>query len=373
MNKAYKYCLYPDKEQSEIINKTFGCVRFVYNRMLADRKEKYEQYKDDKETLKKMKYTTPADYKDEFVWLKEVDSLALANAQLNLNTAYKNFFRDKSVGFPKFKNKHKDRKSYTTNNQRGTIRFIDSSHIRIPKLKDIKIKLHRRIPADCEIKSATISQSPAGKYYISILLEYDAEIESVTPDTDTVIGLDYSSKELYVDSFGVPADYAKYYRKMEAKLKKEQRKLSKRIKGSKNRDKQRQKVAKLHEKVANQRKDFLHKQSRQIANAYDAVVVEDLNMRGMALGLKLAKSTNDNGFGMLRTFLEYKLREQGKQLVIIDKWYPSSKACHVCGEINNELTLADRVWTCSCGTVHDRDTNAAINIKNEGCRMLGIA
>jgi len=145
MNKAYKYRLYPDKKQSELINKTFGCVRFVYNRMLADRKEKYQQNKDDKESLEKLKYTTPADYKNEFVWLKEVDSLALANAQLNLNTAYKNFFRDKSIGFPKFKSKHKDRKSYTTNNQNGTIRIIDNSHIRIPKLKDVKIKLHRRI------------------------------------------------------------------------------------------------------------------------------------------------------------------------------------------------------------------------------------
>lgn len=160
---------------------------------------------------------------------------------------------------------------------------------------------------------------------------------------------------------------------MEAKLKREQRKLSKRMKGGNNRDKQRQKVAKLHEKVANQRKDFLHKQSRQIANTYDAVVIEDLNMRGMAQGLKLAKSTNDNGFGMLRTFLTYKLREQGKQLVVIDKWYPSSKVCHVCGKINNELTLADREWICTCGAEHDRDHNAAINIKNEGCHMLGIA
>ena len=160
MNKAYRYRLYPNKEQCQLINKTFGCVRFVYNRMLADHKEKYEQYKENKEALKKLKYTTPADYKDEFAWLKEVDSLALANAQLNLNTAYKNFFRDKSIGFPKFKSKHKDRKSYTTNNQEGTIRIIDNSHIRIPKLKDVKIKLHRQIPEDCEIKSATISQSP---------------------------------------------------------------------------------------------------------------------------------------------------------------------------------------------------------------------
>lgn len=373
MNKAYRYRLYPDKEQSKLINKTFGCVRFVYNRMLTDHMRKYEQYKDDKEALKKLKYTTPADYKDEFVWLKEVDSLALANAQLNLNTAYKNFFRDKSVGFPKFKSRHKDRKSYTTNNQKATIRLIDNCHIRLPKLKDVKIKLHRQIPADYEIKSATISQIAPGKYYISILVEFDTEIQPVPPRMDNVIGLDYSSKALYIDNFGTSADYPKYYRKMEAKLKREQRKLSKRMKGGKNRDKQRLKVAKLHEKVANQRKDFLHKQSRQIANAYDAIVVEDLNMRGMAQGLKLAKSTNDNGFGMFRTFLEYKLIEQGKQFVIIDKWYPSSKICHVCGELNNKLTLADRAWVCSCGTVHERDINAAINIRNEGCRMLGIA
>lgn len=373
MNKAYRYRLYPDKEQSELINKTFGCVRFIYNRMLADRKEKYDQYKDDKEALKKLKYTAPADYKDEFVWLKEVDSLALANAELNLNTAYKNFFRDKSIGFPKFKNKHKDRKSYTTNNQNGTIRIIDNSHIRIPKLKDVKIKLHRQIPSDYEIKSATISQTASGKYYISILVEFDAKIQSMLPCADNIIGLDYSSKALYIDNFGTSADYPKYYRKMEAKLKREQRKLSKRMKGGQNREKQRQKVAKLHEKAANQRKDFLHKQSRQIANAYDAVVIEDLNMRGIAQGLRLGKSTNDNGFGMLKAFLEYKLKEQGKQLVVIDKWYPSSKTCHVCGEINNELTLADRVWTCSCGAVLDRDINAAINIRNEGCHMLGIA
>ncbi len=373
MNKAYKYQLYPSKEQEELIKKTFGCVRFVYNKMLADRKDKYEQYKDDKEALRKLKYTTPASYKSEHAWLKEVDSLALSNAQLNLNTAYSNFFRDISIGFPKFKSKHKDKKSYTTNNQNGTIRIIDDKHIRLPKLKDIRIKLHRQISDAYKIKSATITQTSTGKYYISILVDYEKEIPTVKPEKEAVIGLDYSSKTLYIDSTGKSADYPKYYRKMEEKLKREQRKLSKRTKGGKNREKQRIKVAKLHEKVANQRKDFLHKQSRQIANVYDAVVIEDLNMRGMAQGLRLAKSTNDNGFGMLKSFMEYKLREQGKQLVVIDKWYPSSKMCGHCSGINSELTLADRTWTCTCGKVNDRDINAAINIRNEGCRILGIA
>jgi len=374
VNKAYKYRLYPNLEQAVLINKTFGCVRFVYNQMLAARKACYEQYKDDKEALKQQKHPLPADYKNEFPWLKEVDSLALANAQINLNTAYKNFFRDKSKGFPKFKSKHRDRKSYTTNNQKGTIRIIDSKTIRLPKLKDVRIKMHRQLPQNVLIKSATISQTPTGKYYIAILVEYEAQIEPVTPTVDTTIGLDYSSKTLFVDSETNSPNYPKFYRQAEAKLKREQRKLSKRRKGSKNRDKQRRKVAKLHEKAANQRKDFLHKLSRQIANAYDVVAIEDLNMRGMAQALNLAKSTNDNGFGMMKSFIAYKLAEQGKHLVIIDKWYPSSKLCHICKHENKELTLADRNWTCpSCGAELDRDINAAINIKNEGCRILGIA
>ncbi len=373
MNKAYKYRLYPTNEQAILINKTFGCVRFVYNQMLTNRKTVYEQYKDDQETLKKQKYLLPADLKKEYAWLKEVDSLALANAQLNLNTAYNNFFRDKTVGFPRFKSKHGDKKSYTTNNQNGTIRLIDSKTIRLPKLKDVKIKLHRQLPPNSLIKSATITQTATGKYYISILLEYHKEIKPIEATPETTLGLDYSSPSLYVDSQANSAEYPKYYRQAEAKLQKEQRKLSKRKKGGKNRQKQRLKVAKLHEKVVNQRKDFIHKITRQLSDDYDAVIVEDINMRNLAGGLNLAKSTNDNAFGMLRTFLQYKLKEQGKQLIIIDKWYPSSKLCHYCGHKNTELTLSERAWTCSgCGSVLQRDVNAAINIKNEGCRLLGM-
>ena len=190
MNKAYKYRIYPNPEQEILINKTFGCVRFVYNRMLANRKEVYEQIKDDKDFLKQQKYMLPADFKKEFTWLKEVDSLALSNAQLNLQTAYKKFFRDKSVGFPKFKSKHRDKKSYTTNNQGGTIRLIDDKTIRLPKLKDVRIKLHRQLPKNAIVKSATISKTPTGKYQISILVEYEAEIKSVASTAETVLGLD---------------------------------------------------------------------------------------------------------------------------------------------------------------------------------------
>ena len=213
MNKAYKYRIYPNQGQEILINKTFGCVRFVYNKMLANRKEVYEQFKDDKDALKQQKYLLPADFKKEFEWLKEVDSLALANAQLNLQTAYKNFFRDKSIGFPKFKSKHHDKKSYTTNNQNGTIRLIDSKTIRLPKLKDVRIKLHRELPKEAVIKSATISKTPTGKYYISVLIEYESNIVPVTPVPETVLGLDYSSKSLFIDSKANTADYVFISRK----------------------------------------------------------------------------------------------------------------------------------------------------------------
>ena len=374
MNKAYVYRLYPDREQEVMLHKTFGCVRFVFNRMLASRKLIYEQYNDDKDALKGQKYPLPADFKKEYPWLREVDSLALANAQLHFNAACRNFFRSHSTGFPRFKSKHRDRKSYTTNNQKGTIRLIDESTIRLPKLKNVKIKLHRPLPSDSEIKSATISQSPSGKYYIAILLTYEKTIEPVTATADTTLGLDYSSSSLYIDSQGTSAEYPRYYRQQEQHLRRAQRTLSRRKRGGRNRDKQRKKVAKLHEKVANQRKDFLHKLSRQIANAYSAVAIEDLHMRGMAQALRLGKSTTDNGFGMFRAFLAYKLAEQGKHLVIIDKWYPSSRLCRFCGTIHQGLTLNDREWKCpECHTLISRDVNAAINIKHEGCRLLQIA
>lgn len=221
MNKAYQYRLYPSREQAILINKTFGCVRFIYNQMLANRKAVYEMYKDDKEALRQQKYALPADYKKQYEWLKEVDSLALANAQLNLNTAYKNFFRTPSAGFPKFKSKHHDRKSYTTNNQKGSIRIIDDKTIRLPILKNVDIRLHRPIPESMAIKSATIHQTAAGNYYISILVEYAKEVIPISPEEENVLGMDYVSGTLYMDSEGNSADYPQYYRKSEERLKKE--------------------------------------------------------------------------------------------------------------------------------------------------------
>jgi len=340
--------------------------------MLAERIEIYEKYKGDKEKLKKQKLPTPAKYKSEFEWLKEVDSLALANAQMNLQTAYNNFFRDKNVGFPKFKSKKRDKNTYTTNNVNNNIKIIDNK-IKLPKVGFINVKFHRQIPNNQIIKSCTISKTPTGKYYISILVEFEQQIEQKQINFNNVLGLDYSQHELYVDSLDKTANYPKYYYIMLDKLKREQRKLSKMKKGSNNRNKQRLRVAKLHQKVANQRKDFLHKKSKELIDRYDAIIIEDLNMKEMSQKLNLGKSVYDNAWGMFTIFLKYKLEWQGKKLIKIDKWFPSSKKCNECGEINQALQLSDRIWICKeCGCIIDRDYNAAKNIRDEGIKILGL-
>ena len=361
-NKAYKYRLYPNKEQEILLAKTFGCVRFIYNKMLSD---KIEHYKETKEKLN----NTPAQYKKEFEWLKEVDSLALANEQMNLQTAYNNFFRSPKVGFPKFKSRKRNRFSYTTNNQNGTVSIKDGK-LRLPKIGLVRIKLHRLIPEGHKIKSATITKTPSGKYYAAILVEYEQEIPYIELDKNKALGLDYASHSFYVDSQGREADYPKFYRNAQEILAREQRKLSLMKYGSNNYLKQKIRVARLQEHISNQRTDWIHKLSTRLANEYDYICVEDINMQNMAQSLKLGKSTNDNGFGMFRTILAYKLADRGKKLIKIDKWFPSSKMCRFCGNINHELTLSDRVWTCECGQVLNRDENAAINIMNVGLSMV---
>jgi len=361
-NKAYKFRIYPNSEQKILFAKTFGCVRFIYNKMLSDKIKYYE------ETKQKLN-NTPAQYKTEFKWLKEVDSLALANAQMNLQTAYNNFFRSPKIGFPKFKSKKTNHRSYTTNNVNGNI-SIENSCIKLPKVGFVKMKQHRLIPSEYKLKSVTISQNPSGKYYASVLFEYENQVQEQT--AQTFLGLDFSMHELYKDSNGNEPKYPRYYRQAEKKLKREQRKLSKMQKNSKNRDKQRVRVAKLHEKVANQRKDFLHKQSRQISNVYDCVCIEDLDMKAMSQCLKFGKSVSDNGWGMFVRFLGYKLTDMGKRLVKVDKFFASSQICNGCGYKNTETKdITIREWDCpKCGTHHDRDVNAAINIKNEGIRIV---
>ena len=362
MNKAYKFRIYPNAEQQIILTKTFGCVRFIYNQMLSDKINYYE------ETKQKLN-NTPAQYKSKFPWLKEVDSLALANAQMNLQTAYNNFFRNPKIGFPKFKSKKSNRRSYTTNCVNGNI-SIDNGFLKLPKVGLVKLKQHRLILSNYKLKSVTISQTPSGKYYASVLFEYENQIQE--QELHDFLGLDFSMHGLYKDSNGNEPAYPRYYRQAEERLKREQRKLSLMQKGSKNRSKQRIKVANLHEKVANQRKDFLHKQSRQIANAYDCVCIENLDMKAMSQLQNFGKSVADDGWGMFVTFLKYKLEETGKRLVKVNKFFASSQICNVCGYKNTATkNLSIRAWDCpECGTHHNRDINAAINIRNEGMRLV---
>ena len=366
MNRGFKFLIQPTKDQQQKFINTFGCCRFVWNKILNDRQEAYKQGIKFNKTL--------AQYKTEFPFLKDVDSLALNATANHVSFAYKNFF-EKRAKFPKFKSKKRFKQTYTTNNlygstnSKGSIQIKDNK-IKIPKVGWVKIKLHRQLPKDYEIKHITISYY-SGKFYVSINVQYEPQIVSKKLDVQNSIGLDYKSDSLYVDNQGNKPDYPKFFRLYESKLAFEQRKLSHMKRGSSNYYKQKLKVAKIHEKIANCRKDFLHKVSYSLANTYDYVFVEDLNMQNMSKYLHLGKSTNDNGFGMFRSMLNYKLQDRGKVFHKIDKWYASSTTCSNCHTKHKEIvnSLAVRKWTCpTCGCSHDRDINAAINIRNRGIK-----
>lgn len=374
MNSAIKYRLYPTSEQKIMFAKTFGCCRKVYNLMLS---EKIESYK----TTGKFVAVTPAKYKKDFPYLKEVDSLALANVQLNLQSAFRNHFdrnRRKKTGFPKFKSAKHSRKSYTTNNQNGTVAIIDNRYIRLPKIGKVKAVIHRVPGTDWKLKSATVSCSSDDRYYVSVLFEYENSASTYVVDENNAIGMDYASDGLYVDDKGNIGTNHKFYRESHKKLAKEQRKLSRKKGSRKGEDKshnylkQQRKVNRIYTHIANQRKDNLHKISAEIANQYDIVCVENLNMRNMSnRGFGNGKATLDNGYGMFLDMLEYKLANRGKYLVKVDKWYPSSQICHCCGKRHPEMKdLRIRTMRCECGYVMDRDRNAAMNIKKEGLRIM---
>ncbi len=359
--KAYKYRIYPTKEQEVLISKSFGCVRFVYNHALNIKTSLYQKEKKGISVFELTNKMATWKESEEFSWLNEVNSQCLQMSLRNLDSAFTKFFREKK-GFPKFKSKY-DRQSFQ--NPQNTRVDFGIERVFIPKFKEgIKCVFHRTFKG--KIKTSTVSKNATGKYFISILVEEPINNPTKSEQTEEkTLGIDLGLKDFLVSSDGNRVENPRHLKKKLKKLARAQRKLSRRKKGSKNRDKQKRVVARIHESVANTRKDFLHKvTSSLIKNQdYTGIAIEDLSVENMIKNRKLARSIADVGWGMFREFLNYKCEWYGKNLTIIGRFEPSSKLC-ACGYKNDKLTLKDRAWTCiKCGTVHDRDMLAAQNIK----------
>lgn len=367
--KAYKYRIYPTKEQEIQLSKTFGCCRFVYNQMLAKR---IELYKAEKKSMSKIDCNNYVNQvlKKEFIWLKEIDKFALTNSIYNMDNAYQKFFKE-NTGFPKFKSKRNNRYSYTTNFTNNNIEVdFTCSGIKLPKLKWIKAKLHREFLG--RIKNTTISKTPSGKYFVSILVEEEVK---EFPKSDNRIGFDLGLKEFLIDTNGRNVNNPKTLYKHQDKLTKLQRELAHKKLGSKNWHKQRVKIAREHERITNIRRDFLHKLSNEIVKENQIIISEDLNVKGMVRNHKLAKSISDVSWSEFTRQIEYKSIWHGRTYHKINRFFPSSQLCSECGYLNKEVkNLSVREWICDeCGVIHQRDNNASINILREGLRNLDIA
>ena len=366
MLKAYKYRIYPNSEQRIQIAKTFGCCRFVYNQTLAYRKDIYEKEKKSVSKTDCNNYCN-RELKKNYEWLKEADKFALTNAIYNMDAAYQKFFKE-HAGFPKFKSKHDKHKSYTTNYTNGNITVNhENGKIKLPKRKEVKAKLHKIFRG--QIKSATISQVPSGKYYVSILVETE-HVE--LPHTNQNTGIDLGIKELCITSDGKKYENPKIIRKYEKKLTKLQRQLAHKEKRSQNYYKIKKKIAVCHEKIRNSRKDYLHKVSHEIISENQVIVSENLQIKNMVKNHHLAKAISDVSLYELTRQLEYKAKWNGRKYIKIDTFYASSQICSVCGYQNSDTKdLSVRRWICpKCGAEHDRDINAAKNILAEGIRQI---
>ncbi|MEA5468677.1 IS200/IS605 family element RNA-guided endonuclease TnpB, partial [Spirulina sp. 06S082] len=363
MFKAYKYRIYPTHEQQAALAKSFGCCRWYWNYGLNLCQETYQAT--GKGLSRSYIQGLLPNLKKEHPWLKEdVYSQCLQVVALNLSTAYRNFF-EKRAKLPRFKSKHgRQSISYPQN-----VKF-EGDCIKLPKIGLLHCRQHRSFEG--KIKTVTISKNPDGKYYASVLVEESKEPPSLSTE-GKAIGIDLGLTDFAITSEGSKYNNPKHFHKHAQNLKRKQQKHARKSKGSNNRNKSRVKVAKVHAKISRCREDFLHKLSRKIVNENQVIVVENLNVKGMVRNHKLAKAISDVGWGMFCTMLKYKAESEGKVYLEVDRFFPSSKTCHVCLNQVESLPLDIRNWTCEhCQTHHDRDINAAINIKNEGLRILRL-
>ena len=376
MYRAYKFRIYPNQEQEILINKTFGCCRFIYNKMLEERKEVYKQLKNDKEALYSNKYKTEKQYKEEFEFLKEVDSKALQSEWRKLQSAYRNFFiglnQGRKIGFPKFKSK-RTKQSYTTFNINNNSKVdFENRKIKLPKIKSwIKYRDNRRFSE--EIKNITVSKDKTGKYYVSILIQRENNIKPKQKiEENKIIGFDMSASKFLIAK-EIEFINPRFYRMEQERLRILHRELSRKQKGSNNRYKTQYRLVKLYNKINNRKRDWIHKITHLLSENFDSVILEDLNIKGMQqFNSGVSKSvTRDFSWHQFTDLLSYKMKQRGNHLILIDRFFPSSKMCSVCGYLNNQLELNDRTWVCSnCKTEHDRDVDAAINIRKKGLEIL---
>lgn len=380
MIRAIKVRLYPNKEQEININKTFGCYRFVYNHMLALKQEAYKKDKTNLGLCELSKYFYGTLRKDgQYDWLKEQNTQVMKESIRQMLSAYNNFFKHHK-GFPKFKSKKDNQSALFPSNAISKSNTFETRDITLTKqLKNIKFRCSdlyfKRLQTYKEgIRSATLSKSKSGNYFLSILVEMeDTELKRFE-HTDKQVGIDLGVKDFVITSDGEVFENKHFLKKEEKKMKRLQRQLSRKVKGSNNRDKQRIKIAKLFEKITNKKEAYIHYVVNELLSNYDSIFMEDLNVKGMLMNHNIAKAISEVGFSRLKQVLTNKAIVNDKQVVFVDRFYPSSKTCSVCGYKKEDLTLKDREWTCpNCGTNHNRDINAAVNILLEGKRMLATA